>query len=153
MQNKKNGIVVQRARISGRTIRGFTMIELMVVIVILGILAAAIVPNLIGRDDVAKVTVAKSDLRNIGNALSIYKLDNGNFPNTEEGLNALVQAPESARNWAAGGYLPKLPLDPWGNPYVYISPGVSGPYDLLSLGADGAEGGEEFNADINLGDL
>lgn len=153
MQNKNNGIVVKRGRLSGRTMRGFTMIELMVVIVILGILAAAIVPNLIGRDDVAKVTVAKSDLRNIGNALSIYKLDNGNFPNTEEGLNALVQAPESARNWAAGGYLPKLPMDPWGNPYVYISPGVSGPYDLLSLGADGAEGGEGFNADIKLGDL
>lgn len=153
MQNKKNVSVLQWPRSPDKAMRGFTMIELMVVIVILGILAAAIVPNLIGRDDVAKVTVAKSDIRNISNALSIYKLDNGNFPNTEEGLDALVQAPESARNWAPGGYLPKMPLDPWGNPYVYISPGVAGPYDLLSLGADGAEGGEEFNADISLGDL
>jgi len=140
---------------AGKTTRsqGFTMIELMVVIVILGILAAAIVPQLIGRDDIAKVAVAKSDIRNISNALSMYKLDNGNFPTTEEGLDALVVPTESARNWAPGGYLPKLPIDPWGNQYLYLSPGIAGPYDVYSFGADGAEGGEEFNADISLGDL
>jgi len=132
---------------------GFTMIELMVVIVILGILAAAVVPQLVGRDDMAKVTVAKSDIRNISNALSMYKLDNANFPNTEQGIEALVNQPEEAKNWAPGGYLPKLPADPWGNEYVYISPGVNGPYDIYSFGADGVEGGEEFNTDISLEDL
>ena len=132
---------------------GFTMIELMVVIVILGILAAAVVPQLVGRDDMAKVTVAKSDIRNISNALSMYKLDNAHFPNTEQGIEALVSQPDDAKNWAPGGYLPKMPSDPWGVQYVYISPGVNGPYDLYSFGADGVEGGEEFNSDISLEDI
>ena len=132
---------------------GFTMIELMVVIVILGILAAAVVPQLVGRDDMAKVTVAKSDIRNISNALSMYKLDNAHFPSTEQGVEALVTQPDDAKNWAPGGYLPKMPSDPWGVQYVYISPGVNGPYDLYSFGADGVEGGEEFNSDISLEDI
>lgn len=130
--------------------RGFTMIELMVVIVILGILAAAVVPQLVGRDDKARVTVATSDVRNISNALSMYKLDNTNFPSTEEGIEALVNEPENARNWAPGGYLPKLPKDPWGNEYIYISPGINGPYDLYSYGADGVEGGNDYDEDISL---
>lgn len=132
------------------TQRGFTMIELMVVIVILGILAAAVVPQLVGRDDKARVTVATSDVRNISNALSMYKLDNTNFPSTEEGIEALVNEPENARNWAPGGYLPKLPKDPWGNEYIYISPGINGPYDLYSYGADGVEGGNDYDEDISL---
>ena len=133
--------------------RGFTMIELMVVIVILGILAAAVVPQLVGRDDKARVTVATSDVRNISNALSMYKLDNTNFPSTEEGIEALVNEPENARNWAPGGYLPKLPKDPWGNEYIYISPGINGPYDLYSYGADGVEGGNDYDEDISLEDI
>ena len=132
------------------TQRGFTMIELMVVIVILGILAAAVVPQLVGRDDKARVTVATSDVRNISNALSMYKLDNTNFPSTEDGIEALVNEPENARNWAPGGYLPKLPKDPWGNEYIYISPGINGPYDLYSYGADGVEGGNDYDEDISL---
>ena len=130
---------------------GFTLIEIMVVIVILGILGALIVPNIVGRAADARVAAAKSDLRAISNALNLYKLDNFNFPSTDQGLEALVTKPSGfpeAKNWNPEGYLPKLPKDPWGNPYQFISPGVHGKYDLYSLGADGVEGGEEDDADI-----
>ncbi len=133
--------------------RGFTLIELMVVIVILGILAAIIAPKIIGRTDEAKVTEAKVQIRNLETALKLYKLDNGVYPSTEQGLDSLVAKPaagEIPRNWREGGYLEKkkVPLDPWGNPYTYASPGANGDYDIVSYGADGARAGESFARDI-----
>jgi len=133
--------------------KGFTLIELMVVIVILGILAAIIAPRIVGRTDEAKVTEAKVQIRNFETALKLYKLDNGFFPSTEQGLEALIAKPESGRvpaNWREGGYLEKkrIPNDPWGQPYVYASPGQSGDYDMISYGADNARGGDGFDADI-----
>lgn len=132
--------------------RGFTLIEIMVVVVIIGILAALIAPNIIGRDDQARVTAAKSDLNAIAQALDMYKMDNFRYPGTDLGLEALVKQPAEAKNWPQGGYLPTMPQDPWGNPYVYVQPGVNGPFDLISRGADGREGGEGYDADINLRD-
>lgn len=132
---------------------GFTMIEIMVVVAILGILAALIVPNVTGRDDKARVQVAKSDIKSISSAVELYKLDNFKYPSTDQGLEALVTQPSDAPNWAEGGYLKKLPQDPWQREYIYLSPGQSGPYDLISLGADGQDGGEGVNADITLGDI
>lgn len=134
--------------------KGFTMIELMVVIVILGILAAIIAPRLVGRTDEARITKARVDITNLETALKLYKLDNGVYPTTEQGLQALVEAPETGtapRNWREGGYLEKnrVPKDPWGNEFVYLSPGVKGDFDLSSYGADGLAGGEGINADIN----
>lgn len=134
--------------------KGFTMIELMVVIVILGILAAIIAPKLVGRTDEARITKAKVDITNLETALKLYKLDNGVYPGTEQGLQALIAPPETGnapRNWREGGYLEKnkVPKDPWGNDFVYLSPGVNGDYDLSSYGADGLSGGEGINADIN----
>lgn len=133
--------------------KGFTLIELMVVIVILGILAAIIAPRIIGRTDEAKVTEAKVQISNLETALKLYKLDNGVYPSTEQGIGALVDKPVAGsipRNWRDGGYLEKkkIPADPWGNPYVYVSPGVNGDYDIISYGADGVRGGEGFDADI-----
>lgn len=132
---------------------GFTLIELMVVIVILGILAAVIAPRIIGRTDEAKVTEAKVQIQNLETALKLYKLDNGAYPSTEQGLDALVEKPtigEVPSNWREGGYLEKskVPRDPWGNPYVYVSPGVHGDYDIISYGSDGVRGGEAFASDI-----
>jgi general secretion pathway protein G len=133
---------------------GFTLIELMVVIVILGLLAAIVVPNVVGRTDQARYTAAEAQIEVLKNALKLYKLDNGIYPSTEQGLEALVRKPSSgvnARNWRDGGYLDKhdIPVDPWGNQYVYFSPGLNNPdYDLKSFGADGIEGGEGYNADI-----
>ncbi|MBQ0797920.1 MAG: type II secretion system major pseudopilin GspG [Porticoccaceae bacterium] len=130
---------------------GFTLIEIMVVVVILGVLGALIVPNIMGRTGEARVTAAKSDIRAIGNALNLYRLDNFNVPSTDQGLEALVSKPggsPEAKNWNADGYLPKLPKDPWGTPYQYISPGSHGPYDIYSLGADGKEGGTDQDADV-----
>ena len=134
--------------------KGFTMIELMVVIVILGILAAIIAPKLVGRTDEARITKARVDITNLETALKLYKLDNGVYPTTEQGLQALVEAPETGtapRNWREGGYLEKnrVPKDPWGNDFLYLSPGVNGDFDLSSYGADGLAGGEGINADIN----
>ena len=134
--------------------KGFTMIELMVVIVILGILAAIIAPRLVGRTDEARITKARVDITNLETALKLYKLDNGVYPTTEQGLQARVEAPETGtapRNWREGGYLEKnrVPKDPWGNEFVYLSPGVNGDFDLSSYGADGLAGGEGINADIN----
>lgn len=136
-----------------RNNKGFTLIELMVVIVILGILAAIIAPKIIGRTDEAKVTEAKVQIKNLETALKLYKLDNGVYPSTEQGLDALVKKPVTGtipRNWREGGYLEKkkTPLDPWSNRFVYVSPGVNGDYDIISYGADGVRGGEGFNKDI-----
>jgi len=128
---------------------GFTLIEIMVVIVILGILGALIVPNIMGRPDEARVAVARSDIQAVGNALNLYKLDNFAYPDTNQGLEALVKRPANAEHWRTGGYLQKLPMDPWGHAYQYISPGANGrDYDLYSYGADGAEGGDGAAADI-----
>jgi general secretion pathway protein G len=131
---------------------GFTLIEIMVVVVIIGILAALIAPNIIGRDDQARATAAKSDMNAISQALDLYKMDNYRYPTTDQGLDALVTQPEGARNWPQGGYLKQSPQDPWGNPYVYISPGATRAYELKTFGADGREGGENYDADISLYD-
>ncbi len=133
---------------------GFTLIELMVVIVILGILAGLVLPRFMGRTEEAKKTKARLQIENLEAALKLYKLDNGTYPTTEQGLDALVQKPSTGaipRSWREDGYLEKakVPEDPWGRPYVYISPGIKNrDFDLKSLGADGEEGGEEENADI-----
>lgn len=137
--------------------RGFTLIEIMVVVVILGILAAVIVPRFLSRPDEAKVTKAKLDMKSIEESLGLFKLDNGFFPSTEQGLKALVTKPESGRiptRFTAGGYLKKTPVDPWDKPYVYLSPGVySRDFDLISYGADNESGGEGFDADLNSWEL
>lgn len=130
---------------------GVTLIEMMVVLVIIALVAAIIVPNVIGRPDEARVTVAQSDIRAVGSALELYRLDNQNYPTTTQGLEALAQRPTSPpepRNWIEGGYLSAVPMDPWGNAYLYRSPGDTGGYDLVSLGADGAPGGDGPAADI-----
>lgn len=135
---------------------GFTLIEIMVVVVILGILAALVVPQVMSRPDQAKVTVAKGDIKAIAAALDIYKLDNFSYPSTQQGLEALVSRPSGSpqpRNWNADGYLKRLPKDPWGNEYQYLAPGTKGPYDLFSYGADGKPGGSELNADIGNWEL
>ncbi len=123
----------------------------MVVIVILGILAAVVVPKIMSRPEEARIAKAKQDIRALETALDLYKLDNFNYPSTQQGLEALVSKPSGdppANNWRPGGYLRKLPKDPWGNPYQYLSPGVHGEYDVFSLGADGKPGGEGPAADI-----
>jgi general secretion pathway protein G len=132
---------------------GVTLIEMMVVLVIIAVIAAMVVPNVIGRPDEARVTVARTDLRAIAGALELYRLDNRTYPNTAQGLLALVERPTVAPepvNWASGGYLVVTPQDPWGASYVYRSPGQSGRFDLISLGADGELGGDGVNADIQL---
>ena len=132
-----------------RRAAGFTLIELMVVLVIIGVLAALIVPNVLDRTDDARATAARTDVHNIMQALKLYKLDNLRFPSAEQGLAALVQRPTTAPlpgNWKP--YLEKLPNDPWGRPYQYLSPGIQGEVDVMSFGADGASGGEGKNADI-----
>ena len=134
--------------------RGFTLIELMVVIVILGILAGLIVPRIMGRPEQAKKLKARMQIESIGTALKLYKLDNGAYPTTEQGLQALVEVPSSGnvpKNWRKGGYLEKgkVPNDPWGNDFVYLSPGIHDDFDIISYGADGVSGGEDTNADIN----
>lgn len=134
---------------------GFTLIEIMVVVVILGILAALVVPNILGRTGEARATAAKSDLQSVGNALDLYKLDNYSYPSTDQSLQALVSKPSGypeASNWNPAGYLKKIPLDPWGKEYLYLSPGAEQDFDLFSLGADGREGGEGNNADISIWD-
>jgi general secretion pathway protein G len=131
--------------------RGFTLLEVMVVVVILGILAALVVPKIISRPDEARVIAAKQDIASLMQALKLYRLDNQRYPLTEQGLQALVTQPTSAplpTNWKAGGYVERLPKDPWGNPYQYLNPGIHGEIDVFSFGADGAPGGEGNDADI-----
>lgn len=131
--------------------RGFTLIEVMIVIVILGVLAALIVPKVIGRPDEARVVAAKQDVSSLMQALKLYRLDNHRYPTTDQSLEALVKKPATAPippNWKSGGYLDRLPKDPWGNPYLYLNPGVHGEIDVYSLGADGAPGGDGVDADI-----
>ncbi|MBX3023835.1 type II secretion system major pseudopilin GspG [bacterium] len=126
---------------------GFTLIEIMVVVLILGLLAALVVPKIVGRTDEARVTKAKADIKAIESALNLFKIDNGFYPTSAEGLTALVQAPPRAKKWNPDGYLDKIPVDPWGAEYIYQSDGRR--VIVASLGADGVEGGEGYNADIS----
>jgi general secretion pathway protein G len=130
---------------------GFTLIEIMVVIVILGVLAALVVPQIISRPDEARAAAAKVDIATLTQALKLYRLDNQRYPTAEQGLQALVTKPATAPlppNWKTGGYLDRLPNDPWGHPYQYANPGLHGEIDVFSFGADGQPGGEGFDADI-----
>ncbi len=134
-----------------RGVQGFTLIEVMVVVVILGILAAVVVPRIMDRPDTARITKARQDIRVLEGALNLYKLDNHFYPSTEQGLDALAQEPSGdpePRNWKQGGYIDRLPVDPWGNPYQYLNPGAHGTIDIYSLGADGQLGGNDVSADI-----
>jgi general secretion pathway protein G len=138
--------------------RGFTLIEIMVVVVIIGILIGLVAPNIIGNVDEARVTAAKADISTLVDALERYYMDNSSYPTTDQGLDALVEKPSSPpepKNWRAQGYIKrkKMLQDPWSNEYRYISPGASGPFDLYSLGSDGQEGGEGVQADIGQWDL
>ncbi|MDO8271879.1 MAG: type II secretion system major pseudopilin GspG [Gammaproteobacteria bacterium] len=131
--------------------QGFTLLELMVVVVILGILAALVVPKIISRPDDARVMAARQDIASIMQALRLYKLDTQQYPSTEQGLQALIERPTGnpvPENWKNGGYLERLPDDPWGTPYRFLNPGLYGEIDVFSLGADGENGGEENAADI-----
>ncbi len=139
-----------------RSERGFTLIEIMVVVVILGILAAIVVPRLLDNPDEARITKAKIDIKGLEQALGMFKLHNGFFPTTEQGLAALVEKPTVGRipaKFQEGGYLKKVPTDPWGTPYVYLSPGIHDDFDIISYGADKEPGGEGKDADVNSWDL
>lgn len=134
--------------------RGFTLIEVLVVLIIIGILAGYIGPKIMGRPEEAKRTKAAMQIKGLETSLHLYKLDNGSYPSTEQGLSALVSPPESGKlpsNWRKGGYLekPSVPVDPWGNEFIYLSPGVHSDFDLMSYGPDGESGGDGENADIN----
>ena len=140
-----------RGRFNSLRQAGFTLIEIMVVIVILGILAALVVPKVMSRPDEARVVAAKQDIASLAQALKLYRLDNKRYPSTEQGLQALVSRPAQTPvpdNWKGGGYVERLPLDPWGKAYQYLNPGLHGEIDIFSYGADGAPGGEALDADI-----
>ncbi len=130
--------------------RGFTLIEIMVVVIIIGLLAAIVAPQVIGNIDKAQVTKAKVEIEAIEDAMKFYRLDNFQYPTTEQGIEALVSQPNdpSIRNWRPGGYLEEVPRDPWGNPYQYLNPGNNGEIDIYTLGRDGRPGGEGIDADI-----
>jgi general secretion pathway protein G len=134
-----------------KQLRGFTLIEVMVVVVILGILAALVVPKIMSRPDDARLAKARQDIRTVEAALNLYKLDNYVYPTTDQGLEALVAKPTippEPRQWKQGGYLDRLPQDPWGRNYLFLQPGQHGDIDIYSLGADGQQGGEGVNADL-----
>ena len=138
--------------------RGFTLIEIMIVIVILGILAWQVVPRIMGKPEEARRLKARMDIASLETALKMYKLDNGVYPSTEQGLQALIEAPtigQLPRKWRKGGYLEKgrVPMDPWENEFIYLSPGLHGDFDLIAYGNDGEPGGEEDNLDINNWEL
>jgi len=138
-----------------RRSRGFTLVEIMVVVVIIGILGALVVPKLLGRTGESRVTAAKVDIATMMQALKLYKLDNQRYPTTEQGLNALISKPTggpAANGWKEGGYIEKLPKDPWGNAYQYLSPGVKGEIDVFSYGADGQPGGAGEDSDVGSWD-
>ncbi|MEO5932894.1 MAG: type II secretion system major pseudopilin GspG [Duganella sp.] len=146
---------MKKATLQRRAARGFTLIEIMVVVVIMGVLAALVVPKLLSRTGESKVAAAKVDIATVMQALKLYKLDNQRYPTTEQGLQALLTKPTSgpaANGWKTGGYLEKMPKDPWGAPYQYLSPGIKGEIDVYSLGADGAPGGTGDDADIGSWD-
>jgi general secretion pathway protein G len=135
---------------------GFTLLEIMVVVVIIGILAALVVPKIIGRPDEARQIAAKQDVASLMQALKLYRLDNLRYPTTEQGLQALVVMPTTGpipSRWKTGGYVERVPKDPWGNPYQYVNPGVQGEIDVFSYGADGEAGGEGIDADIGSWNL
>ncbi len=142
----------KRHKCSGeKSASGFTLIEVMVVVVILSILAAIVVPKIMGKPDEARITKAQSDIRSLSAALDLYRLDNFTYPTTDQGIEALVTAPgglASGARYQEGGYIDRVPKDPWGNPYNYLQPGTHGAYDLYSFGADNAPGGQGINADI-----
>jgi general secretion pathway protein G len=143
--------IVSRLSLGRRLQRGFTLVEIMVVVVIIGILGALVVPKLLGRTGESRVAAAKVDIATLKQALNLYKLDNQRYPTTDQGLQALMQKPTSgpaANGWKAGGYLEKVPKDPWGNPYQYLAPGIHGEVDVFSLGADGQPGGTGEDADV-----
>jgi general secretion pathway protein G len=150
MQNTAQGSIFQRKA------SGFTLIEIMVVVVIMGILASLVVPKLISRTGESKVAAARVDISTVMQSLKLYKLDNQRYPTTEQGLQSLISKPTTgpaANGWKSGGYLDKLPKDPWGSPYQYLSPGIKGEIDVFSLGADGQPGGSGDDADIGSWDI
>jgi general secretion pathway protein G len=151
-QNRNPEKVIKQNTTSGRAAqRGFTLIEIMVVVIIIGLLAAVIVPSVISKVDEARVTKAKADIQSLETALTMFRLDNSKYPTTDQGLQALVQQPTdpTIRHWRAGGYLQHVSKDPWGADYQYVYPGTHGQeYDLFTLGADGQPGGDGTNADI-----
>ncbi len=143
-------------KIRNQRMKGFTLIEIIVVVVIIGLLAAVIAPNIFGQVEEARIKKSLSDLRAIESALNLYRLDNFNYPTTEQGIQALVSKPSGspeAKNWRKGGYIPRMPLDPWGSEYQYTNPGTSGDFDLFTFGADGKVGGEDNNKDLSTADL
>ncbi len=141
-----------------KTIKGFTLLEIIVVVFILSILTAIVAPKIIGRTDDARIAEAKVQIKNFETALKLFKLDSGFYPDTQQGLESLIEKPASGqipKKYRDGGYLEqkKIPFDPWGNPYIYVSPGLQGDFDIISYGADGKEGGEGKNADIKNWDM
>ena len=148
----------KKIKICNSPMAGFTLLEIIVVVFILGLLAAIVAPKIIGRTDDARIAEAKVQIKNLETALKLFKLDNGFYPATEQGLAALVEKPtrgQIPQKYREGGYLEqkKIPFDPWNNPYIYISPGLHGDFDIASLGADGKEGGEGKDADIMSWDM